>query len=418
MMGSYPPRRLSGALAAAAVTVILVSGCATLSASTGNDAALRDGAALAAVPSALPTAAGGSAETGDATGTDQSTPADAAQAPVALTHAARTLNVIGSGDILIHPSLSAQADANGGAANPDFAPMLADVRPLISKGDYAICHAETPFSPPGHRQPFPHYYVHPNLAQGIEATGFDGCSIASNWTFDKGIAGVRRTIRSLKAAGVEHTGAGANQKAQRVVVRDVNGISVAHLSYTDPADSPGILGSPWAVNNQSPAEIAADAKLAREQGAEIVIVSLAMGEMNAVELSGSQKLAAKTITAGGDVDYVVGHGSHTVQPAQKFNDTWVVWHGNLMSSFFPDQTRMLTGLVSDVTFTEVSDGQFEVTSLKGFPIQSVRDGSARSVDIAGAGCPATGQYASQWQMIVDTESKAVAQGMKFPSRCK
>jgi poly-gamma-glutamate synthesis protein (capsule biosynthesis protein) len=215
-----------------------------------------------------------------------------------LTHPARTLTITGSGDILIHPSLAGQADSNGGAPSPDFAPMLSDVEPLISRADYSICHAETPFSPPGYRQPFPHYYVHPNLAKGVKATGFDDCSIASNWTFDKGIEGVRRTIRSLNKAGVNQAGAGSNANAQRVVVRDVKGVKVAHLSYTDPDDSPGVAGSPWAVNRQTPAEIAADAKAARAQGAEIVVVSLAMGTMGAGGLSGSQKSAAKIITAG------------------------------------------------------------------------------------------------------------------------
>jgi len=328
------------------------------------------------------------------------------------------LTITGSGDILIHPSLANQADSNGGAATPDFAPMLADLKPLISKADYSICHNETPFSPPGFHQPFPHYYVHPTLAEGVKATGFDECSIASNWTVDKGLDGIRRTIKALNDVGVNHAGAGANAAAERIVVRDVNGIKFAHLSYTDPGDSPGIAGSPWAVNRQTPSEIAADARLARERGAEIVVVSLSMGEMGSVERSSSQVAAAKTITAGGDIDYVIGHGSHTVQPAQKFNDTWVVWHGNLMASFFPDQTRMLTGLVSGVTLTETSDGRFDVTSLRGYPIASATGGSIRSVDIVGTGCARSQMYAAQWQMIVETESKAIAQGMRFPRPCK
>jgi hypothetical protein len=79
---------------------------------------------------------------------------------------------------------------------------------------------------------------------------------------------------------------------------------------------------------------------------------------------------------------------------------------------------MLTGLVSAVTFTEVTDGRFVVTSLKGYPIQSVTGGSVRSIDMVRAGCRGSGRYGTQWQMIVDTESKAIAQGMKFPKPCK
>lgn len=408
-MGSKRYGRAITLGAAMGIATVAIGGCGQLTASTSDDgqAMASATAANSAIPSANPNK-----------NAAEIVPADTSEDAKVLTHTPRTLTITGSGDILIHPSLADQADSNGGATNPDFAPMLADVKPLISRADYSICHAETPFSPPGLRQSFPHYYVHPNLADGVKATGFDECSIASNWTFDKGIDGVRRTIKSLNNAGVKQAGAGANAGAQRVVVRDVKGIKFAHLSYTDPGDSPGIAGSEWAVNRQKPAEIAADAKLAREQGAEVVVVSLAMGEMGSVELSSAQKSAAKKITAGGDVNYVIGHGSHTVQPAQKVNDTWVVWHGNLMSSFFPDQTRMLTGLVSGVTFTEVSNGRFNVTSLKGYPIQSTKGGSIRSVDIVGSGCAGSRQYASQWQMIVDTESKAIAQGMQFPKPCK
>jgi poly-gamma-glutamate capsule biosynthesis protein CapA/YwtB (metallophosphatase superfamily) len=391
--------------------VAMATGCTQVSASADGDMSASD------VGQNEPDVGIASSAAGSRAGSSR--PSATKSEPVApLVGPARTLTITGSGDILIHPSLADQADSNGGASNPNFAPMLADLKSRISAADYSICHAETPFSPPGYRQPFPHYYVHPNLAKGAKATGFDDCSIASNWTFDKGLSGVRRTISALDDAGLNYAGANPNKNAERITVREVSGVKVAHLSYTDPGDSPAVPGAEWAVNRQDPEQIAADASQARNQGAEVVIVSLAMGEMGAVDLSASQKQAANTITANGDVDYVIGHGSHTVQPAQKFNGTWVVWHGNLMSSFFPDQTRMLTGLVSAVTFTEQPGGRFAVTSLKGYPVQSVKGGAIRSYDIVEHGCSGAQQYGTQWNMIVETEAKAIQQGMVFPKPCK
>jgi hypothetical protein len=79
---------------------------------------------------------------------------------------------------------------------------------------------------------------------------------------------------------------------------------------------------------------------------------------------------------------------------------------------------MLTGLISHVTFTEVTDGRFEVSSLKGRPIQTVTSGGVRSVDIVRASCSDGLKYETQWQMIVDTQAKAIRQGMQFPKLCK
>lgn len=329
----------------------------------------------------------------------------------------RTLTVTGSGDILIHPSLAAQAESVGTPEQPNFGPMLAGIRGRIASADYSICHVETPFSQPGVKTEYPHYYVHPNLAKAIKATGFDECSTASNWTYDKGMAGIERTIDSLKAVGVRQAGSLRSAKDQRIKINTVKGIKVAHLSYTDPSDSPTVAGSEWAVNRQSPSEIAQDARTARQRGAQIVIVSYAAGAMESTQVSASQQAAVRTMTAAGDVDFVIGHGSHTVQPAEKINGTWVVWHGNLLASFFPDQTTMLTGLISQATFQETKKkGRFALTKLTGIPVQSV-NGSIRAMDLVAHKCEEAKQYESGWKLVQATQQPAIAQGMKLPAIC-
>lgn len=377
-------------------------------------------AALAGCSSSVGAVTMGDAPTQNQTSASHPTQAATpATRPVPLTGPARTVTMTGSGDILIHPSLWQQAQADGVPGNPNFAPMLAGVKKRVSAADYSICHDETQFNDPnGPVTSFPHYYVHPNLAKGIAATGFDECSVASNWTFDKGIAGIRRTNAALSKAGVKHAGsAGTADQAARFVVRDVNGVKFAHMSYTDPSDSPGIQGSDWAINRQSPAQIAADAKGARAAGAEIVVVSLAMGTMGDGDTSAAQRKAVKTITADGDVDFIIGHGSHTIQPAQLVNGIWVVWHGNLMSAFFEDQLRMHEGLLSSVKFTELPGGRFKATTVRGYPVLDVR-GPGRVIDLASQRCATIPE---RWQAAYDatraTEASAIKAGFELMKPC-
>lgn len=258
--------------------------------------------------------------------------------------------------------------------------------------------------------------MHPNVAKGIASTGFDDCSTASNFAADKGLAGVRRTISALHSAGVNHAGTQGSRRAPRIAIHTVNGIRVAHLSYTDPGDSPGVKGAPWAINRQSPGQIAKDAAHARKAGAEIVIVSLAMGSKNAKGVSARQQRAVRTITAGHNVDYIIGHGSHTVQPASLVNGTWVVWHGNVLASFFPNEARMRTGVISDVTFTQVAEHRFAVSSIAFSAVQSV-NGSIRALDMANASCWQVSGYRSSQAMNARAEAAAARRGLWVNGAC-
>lgn len=328
---------------------------------------------------------------------------------------ARKFVVVGSGDLMIHPSLAAAAEKAGSASNPDFYPSLASVVPRVKAADLAVCHVETPFSEPGNKTKFPHYYVHPNLAKAVAKVGFRECSTASNWTADKGAAGAKRTVSALADQGISQAGIRIPESQPPFTIRTLKGVKVAHISDTDPSDSPAAAESGWAVNRSSPTEIAQQAALARKQGAEIVIVSLAMGSMGSDSTSAAQEQAIRTITENGDVNLVIGHGSHTVQPAQKINGTWAIWHGNLISSFFPDQKNMHQGLLSQVTFKETARGVFQAESAVGYPVLAV-PGSGKAADLAAANCNLSA-YSSYWNQLQAIEKMAVSQGLILRKPC-
>ena len=56
--------------------------------------------------------------------------------------------MIASGDVLTHGPVLRQARAYGRRRNQpyDFRPMFADIRPIVSRADLAVCHLEVPLS--------------------------------------------------------------------------------------------------------------------------------------------------------------------------------------------------------------------------------------------------------------------------------
>jgi poly-gamma-glutamate capsule biosynthesis protein CapA/YwtB (metallophosphatase superfamily) len=248
--------------------------------------------------------------------------------------------VSASGDLLIHTSVWERALALGGGSQYDFAGELKELKPYVADASLGICHVETPMTPAPPTS-YPIFNTPPALAEGIKATGWDVCDTASNHSLDQGQSGIDDTGKSLDHEGIEHTGSFPSEKAQKngVVMHDVDGVKVAFLAYT--TDTNGIpLPHPWSVNIASPGRILDDAKSARDQGAEAVIVNVHWGGGIVAEYqpdpSPGQLKLAKKLTASPLITAVVGQGPHAVQPIERINDKFVVFsEGNLISNQSP-----------------------------------------------------------------------------------
>ena len=112
------------------------------------------------------------------------TPSSSAAAPDG------SFSVVATGDVLIHPALTEQAEADGGG-KIDYRPLLAGIKPLISGADLGICHLETPLAPEGGPYSgYPSFSAPPEIADALKDTGYDTCSTSSNHTIDQGADGV------------------------------------------------------------------------------------------------------------------------------------------------------------------------------------------------------------------------------------
>lgn len=283
----------------------------------------------------------------------------------------RTVTIVGNGDFLIHNTLWMQAQADGRNGQMDFSPQIAAVKKRTSDADFAICHQETTFARPG--GPFTGYPVFstpPQLVRAIKGAGYDACSTVSNHTLDGGMDGISRTLDALDAAGIGHSGSARTPtEASTPAIYQVNGVAVAHLAYAYGFNGyKAPAGTEWCCNLIDPEKMITDAKAAREAGAQLVIVSMHAGDENIATPNVQQRTVAAALAASGQVDLVLGHHVHVVQPVEKIGNMWVAYGlGNLLSGQYDSWKRNKEGVIASFTFTQTPDGKFEVTRAAGYP---------------------------------------------------
>jgi poly-gamma-glutamate capsule biosynthesis protein CapA/YwtB (metallophosphatase superfamily) len=308
------------------------------------------------------------ASTGTATSTPSPTPEP------------RSFSIVATGDVLLHERLwrQAQRDAAAtGAGAMDFTPQLANIAPIVTAADLAICHLEVPLAPAnGPYQGYPTFSGPPQVASALVTSGFDACSTASNHTFDQGAAGVTRTLDTLDAAGIAHAGSARTPaEAEQTTIVEVatpeGAVRLALLSYTY-----GFNGIPypdgetfWANEIDEP-KILADASIARQRGAEVVVVALHWGTEYDHDPNAQQADLAPRLIASPDIDLLLGHHAHVVQPIERIGGEWVVYGmGNLMANHAEPQGPKSEGLLTRFTFTEdIATGAFTVTSAEYLPL--------------------------------------------------
>ncbi len=289
---------------------------------------------------------------------------------------ARTLTVLAGGDILTENQvlLAGRLGAAGTSVAYDFGPVLSEIAPVLRWADLAICHMETPLGVPGQQpggygsSPFGGRRILApyEMASALHASGFDRCSTASNHSYDLGKNGIGSTLAALDDAGITHAGTARTRLEADPAILTINGVQVAHLSYTEYSNT--VLSTePWVVNiSESPERVARDVRAARGLGAEIVIVSLHLKQEMQYQPAPADRLFVTDLTDLADIDLVVQHGPHVVQPVEIVNGTVVYWSvGNFLSGMgFPRSGKYgdhhtLDGLLATVRFTERASGIFD-----------------------------------------------------------
>src|SRR5215207_4413515 len=186
----------------------------------------------------------------------------------------REVTLIASGDVLPHGPVLRQAGAYGRRAGQpyDFRPMFAELRPVVAAADLAVCHLEVPLSS-------------------------DGRGVTSWPSFNA----PPQLAAALRWAGYDACSTASNHALDR-----------------------------------GPDRIIEDARAARRAGARFVVALLHWGHENQAAPTPDQRELARRLLAAPEVDLILGHHVHVVQPIEQVGGKWVAYGmGNSLSNQTP-----------------------------------------------------------------------------------
>ena len=286
----------------------------------------------------------------------------------------RTFTIAATGDLLIHEAVADAASTTGGW---DFTPMFSHVAPILSGADLAVCHVETPMSPNNDRLSyFPAFIVPRELAAAIADAGYDTCSLASNHATDAGREGIVGTIAALDRAGVAHTGMALSAEDRgRVTLVEAGDATVAHLSYTYGFNNGELPADDAYLSNVIDENAILDeARRARGEGADFVVLSMHWGDNYDAAPNEMQTSLGSRMLASPDIDLILGHHAHVVQPVARIGDEYLVYGlGNFLSNQSPESCDVCPvdtqdGVIVHLTVTEDStSGEWRVSDIAHTP---------------------------------------------------
>lgn len=232
------------------------------------------------------------------------------------------INIKATGDIMFHPS---QID---GAYNPntgtfDFHNSFKAVKNIFTFADLAIANFEgtTAGNSVYAYQGYPLFNAPDEVLDAIKDAGFDVLVTANNHSLDTRKAGIIRTIEQINLRGMDTVGTYKEKPETRVLMKDIKGIKVAIMSYTEMVNGLESVLTPQdldaMVNIIDETKMKEDIAYAKENNADVIIAYLHWGNEYARVQSQRQEVLADMLLNEG-VDIILGSHPHVIQPAKLY----------------------------------------------------------------------------------------------------
>ncbi|MBD2764544.1 CapA family protein [Kocuria sp. cx-455] len=299
-----------------------------------------------------------------------------------------------TGDLLLHEGLWRNFATDPAADNDknfDFEPLLAGQRAYLENSDIGVCHAETPVAEKGGPYAdYPQFQVPPEILTAVKTVGYDACTTASNHTLDQGTAGINRTLTALDDAGLQHTGSYASEAASEepllvhteagtvAIVTGTNSVNQMAAEHDWQVDRFRDGKDPTVDPEVARADIdraVSQAEKAREQGADVVVAAMHSIVEYTDTADDYQVRTAHALADSGSFDAIYGHGSHSVQPIENYDGTWIVYGvGNTVTETAPMMPVNNDGLIARFQFAKAEDGSWDVSDLSWAPSSNTRGG--------------------------------------------
>lgn len=272
----------------------------------------------------------------------------------------KEFSLIMGGDVLSHVEVYNDARTNYGY---DFSPMFSKITPIIKSEDLAFCNQESllggekiglnggEFKEIG-EIPNPVFCSPYELGDAVVNSGFNLISLANNHVLDKGVRGIRNSIKYWKNKPVITSG--SNLKETKPKIHRCNGIKYAYLSYTTRTNSIEIPDDKeYLVNLYSDERVKSDIEYIKPK-VDCIIVSIHWGtEYQLGQIDSEQEHISNYLAELG-VNLIIGHHPHVIQPIRKIGDTLVIYSlGNLLACQDGDVLMKRIGALVKVNIKKV-----------------------------------------------------------------
>jgi Putative enzyme of poly-gamma-glutamate biosynthesis (capsule formation) len=286
------------------------------------------------------------------------------------------------GDIVAHTGLNAEALQPDGSF--DYKQIMEGAASVVESADLALVTLETTFPKTTDYTGYPLFKSPSDLAKSLADLGFDLINTANNHSVDSYQSGLIRTLDILDENGLDHVGTYRTQeerdKNHGVVVKEVDGITIAFLSYTYGTNGLPVTGFEYAINvffkdyMSSQADIdydllRADMKYARSLNTDIIIPFMHWGyEYHRMPNAYQEELAEFLFAEGADI--ILGGHVHVPQPMELRRVTdnegneKTVFIAYCLGNFISSQNDLYTNLTAMLELTISKDSNTGETTLK------------------------------------------------------
>ena len=250
------------------------------------------------------------------------------------------------GDALIHGTVYGTAHRYANYNGYDFKPMLEHIKERVKDYDLAYYNQETILG--GTElglSTYPLFNSPYEVGDAFIDAGFNLVSLATNHTIDKGEKGVlnSRNYWNQQANVLAAGSYSSFEERDKVVIKEVNGIKYAFLSYTTYTN--GLIvptGKEYLVNVYDEDLIKEEITRYRDQ-VDLLMVAMHWGTEYMTYPTNEQKEISEYLASLG-VDLIIGTHPHVIEPIEYNDDTLVIYSlGNFISSQIG--VERLTGLM-------------------------------------------------------------------------
>lgn len=253
------------------------------------------------------------------------------------------VKIFAAGDYMLHgPQLRGAKQSDGTYNFDEYFKYL----PHFKDADLAMLNYESTVSVDGRYTTYPMFSSPIESIESIKKQGFDIISTSNNHAFDKGFAGVNKTIDAIKSYGMESVGTYKDVN-NMPLIKEVSGIKLGISAYTFSINGfeKKVQGTDkaYAINFIDMDKIKKDVEFMNENDVDFKVIYVHWGNEYQLKPSAWQERIAKELNELG-IDVVLGSHPHVIQKSEVIEangkKTYVCYS---MGNFISNQRREAMG---------------------------------------------------------------------------